>query len=246
MRALSLALALTAFPVVAQVQAPDSTEADAPPDVAVLPEVRPGLYVEGSGGGGWGGNSIGLLAYGDVALGYRLPSGLAVGGRVAGALHGARGGALTVMPELRYGHAIDDRTAFDLRLGVAASLRDHSAYLQDGLRMRSVSGIAEATVSRRFDLGKGARFVPIAGVYGLVGRSAGTAFDVGGTTYDRDGLFAEAGVVAGAQVEFTLFGGRLAVGPVLAIPAVRQGPGSPLGLDPARVGVRRSLVTFTF
>lgn len=207
-----------------------------------------GLYAEVGAGGGYGGSQTGAIVGGRVALGYRLPSGISVGGHLTGYQIGNDYTGLSFGPEVRYSRALDARTSMDLYATGALGLTSGSALESSGLQASGIGATAGVTATRRFELGGGVQLATVGGLTGGVSQ----AFDleVAGATTRDGGLGAYAGVVLGAQVEFKALGGRFAIGPVLELPVLSSGLRSSYGLgtEAYRVsgGRTRSFLTFTF
>ena len=239
MRRLLLATALLAAPLV-------SAQVAAPATDALAPSPDSGLYSEVGIGGGYGGSGVGAIVGGSAAVGYRLPSGLAVGGHLTGYQIGDDHTGLAFGPEVRLSRPLDARTSVDLYASGTIGLYSGTAFETSGLRATGIGAAIGATATRRFDLGGGVRIATTGGLAGGVSR----AFDqeVPGVGLREGGAGAYAGVVVGAQVEFKALGGRFAIGPVLEIPVVSTGVRSSIGTQPYRAGggPTRGFITFTF
>ncbi len=98
-------------------------------------------------------------------------------------------------------------------------------------------------MTRRFDVGRGLTVAATGGAYASTLRLSG--LDSPTTSASRTG--AEAGVLAGLQLDFGALGGHFAIGPNLAIPVASPGPLGGQGALPYMSKTRnRSFVTFSF
>ena len=238
MRFLVPALALLAAPLA-------SAQADLALPIPPTVEAEHGVFAEAGGGFGHLGARLGAYTAAETSIGYRLPSGLAVGGHLSAYRIGDSHTGLAIGPEVRYRHALSERTLLDVHASGTLGLYSGELYDDASLRATGVGTQVGATATRRFDLGGGVRLAAVGGLEGGVTR----AFDrtVGGV--ERDGRTeAYAAVVAGAQVEFKALGGQFAIGPVLALPVVQTGRDGFSGFESYRTGggPSRSFITFRF
>lgn len=226
---------LSTAPLAAQEAAPPT-----PPD-------EPGLYGEVGAGFGYS-SSLGVLAAGSAAVGYRLPSGLAVGVHAARADFGDHHSALAVGPEARYARPLGANTTLNLHASGTVGLYRGAAFEADGYRLTGLGAEVAGAATRRFGLGRGVTLAATGGLFGGVTHTAEADLAPSFGASRSAGLGAHAGVVVGAQVEFKVLGGRLAVGPYAYVPLVSMGsaPGYGTSAHRAGGGPGRGFVTFTF
>lgn len=226
--------------------APIATAQTPAPSPAFTPET--GLYAEVGAGGGYG-TSLGVIAVGGAAVGYRLPNGIAAGVHARSSTVGGDHAALAFGPEVRYAMPLDARTTLDLHASGAVGLYSGPVFESAGLRATGIGAQVGGAATRRYDLGRGVTFAATGGLFGGVTQTfeADLAPAFGG---DRAaGLGAYGGVVVGAQIEVNVLGGRLAIGPSGYIPLVSTGGdhlGYGTGIHRAGGGPSRGFITFTF
>lgn len=193
-----------------------------------------GPYAELGISGGYGGSGVGVIAASEAAIGYRLPSGLSLGGHVAISEVGVDHRAFAFGPEVRYARTLDARTDLDLFASGSVGFYRGTAFAADGFRSTGLGAQLGGSATRRYDLGRGITFAATGGLFGGLGHAfENERAEVG---IDAGGPEAYAGVVVGAQLEFEVLGTEVAVGPRGSIPLVWTGTASAFGTGAHRVG----------
>lgn len=237
MRTLLVALSIVIVPAVAaQTASPLASSAS-----------TPAPYVEVGGGGGYA-SSVGPILTGSAAVGYRLPSGLAIGVHATSGSIGTDHAAAAFGPEVRYSRALDARTTLDVHASGTVGLYSGVAFEADGFRATGVGARLGGSATRRFGLGRGVTFAATGGLYGGVSQTFESDLAPAFAADRTAGLGAHGGVIVGAQVEFEVLGGRLAIGPYGYVPVVSTGGGGGFGTGVHRAGggPGRGFITFTF
>ena len=236
MRVFSLALVLTAAAALAP---PVSAQPTAP--ATPTPYGRAGLGV------GYGGGGTGFISAPSVAVGVRLPSGLEVGGYVTRVGYGTQSSVVAFGPEVRAVHALSPTTTLNVYASGSVGFSSDDRIAAD-LPM-SLGTTLEATVTRRFGLGRGIDLATTAGAYASafrLSRLNGSDLTDPDATFDNR-LGTQAGVLAGVQFEFDALGGRVGIGPSGGLPLVGSDGAGPLSAVPYLGATRnRGFVTFSF
>ncbi len=192
-----------------------------PPDEA-------GLYGEAGVSGGYSGSS-GAIRLGHGAVGVRLSNGVALGLHAKSLGVGAAHEALAVGPEARLTRVLDPRTRLDLYASGSVGVYRGPRLDDQTFRATGVGTEIGASVTRRFDLGRGLTFAATGGAFAGVGQRF--SFD------DVDGgPEASAGLLVGAQLEFEVLGARVAVGPRGGIALFQTRSPLGFGADAHRAG----------
>ena len=221
-----LLLAAASLPTAAQTADPDAS----------------GIFGETGTSVGYSGDGIGLTHTLRATVGYRFPSGvhLAATGHEGGS---TRYGTLSFGPEVGYTQSIAPSTTLRLRLDGRASYFTGGALSGQGVQRTAYTSVAEGTLTRRFNLGRGVSFAATGGLYGGLVRTSD--LDAGVRGQVEAGTFAEAGPVLGLQAEFNALGGRFAIGPHVGVPLLTKSRTVP-GVGPLYESRQRSLVSFSF